>query len=124
MNERADQEANRARESQDTGLQPADVTCIQFQLGTQTGTIREYPRRMLRSQARRTHEICLLSSSHGRALPEDPALRRITVAALKSCAASEPALLTSQGNSTFRAFRHKFLAGLLPLGCRSRLWGV
>lgn len=46
------------------------------------------------------------------------------MAALKSCAVSESTLYTSVPNSTFRAFRYKLIANLLPLGCRSKLWGA
>lgn len=124
MNDLADQEANRARERGDNVLPLADVTSVQFKLGTKTEIIPQYPRWMLKSQARRAHDLCLLSSPHGRMLPANPIHRQTTVSALKSCGVSEPALYTSLGNSTFRAFRYKFIANLLPLGSRSKMWRV
>ena len=70
------------------------------------------------------HNLCLLSSSHFAKVPEEAFARSVTLACLKSCEKAESTMATSYQNSTFRAFRMKWMANLLPIGHRFKSWGA
>ena len=122
-NEAADRLANEARTSGQPVLAQSSRTDIQFHM--HLGRLRSflYPRKALKQQAEQAHNLCFLSSSHGQALRLPPSLLHLTVQALHSCGKQEPRLFTSLSNSTFRAFRYKLVANMLPLGSRARKWG-
>jgi ribonuclease HI len=124
QNEAADRLANAVRSKDDNhSLIIADITSIQFRLGCSSGYLNEYPRQVLKKQSSLAHNNCFLTSSHFSRLPRDPAKAAVTIECLKSCELAEPRLLTSASNSTFRAFRYKFIADLLPIGSRLKRWG-
>lgn len=124
QNELADRLANEARIDSNEPLIVASLTSVQFTLRGKKGILFGYPRSLLKLQARLAHDFCLRSSSHSALLPTNPFSYEITIAALKSCEKAESSLFTTQSNSTFRAFRYKWIAGILPIGSRMRHWGA
>jgi hypothetical protein len=114
---------SQSKEQQCHSLGWAQCTSIQFTLQQNGETLKGKPRAILNHQAKSAHLSCLLTSSHCH-LPEDPFGRRITLQAMKSCEKDESSRATSFQNSTFRAFRYKWIADLLPIGSRFRLWGT
>jgi hypothetical protein len=121
-NEAADKLANEGRIAGEEMKLP-DITSIQFHLGCEAGIINLYPRNTLHNQAKLAHLLCFRSRTHFSKLPKDPLCFEVTIKCLRSCALKESPFVTTPSNSSFRAFRYRYVSDLLPIGSRLRKWG-
>jgi hypothetical protein len=66
---------------------------------------------------------CFRSSSHFSNLASDQTSYEISAEWLLLCTQSGSPLFTSRRNSSFRAFRFRYIANLLPIESRVKRWG-
>lgn len=124
-NELADSLANEARENAAPPLFPPLHRTLSNQYFLSHGSVElsEYARSVLKRQSDHAHETIFLNSHQGLRLKgASPMSRLIAKEALHSVQPREPALFTSQSNSTQRSFRWKFISGYLPTMERQSKW--